>query len=929
MDCAETGTVDRRAGDVRVPRLRSAVTPDQRTAGDGRRTVLRALPRESAPPAEVASVRDERPIAGRRLHNLPSALTSFVGRELEIAEAGRLLAETRLLTLAGTGGIGKTRLGHKVAARLLEDLPDGAWVVELSALADQALVAQAVASVLGVREVSGRPLLATLAEALRGKRLLLVLDNCEHLIEACAALADALLRACPELRILTTSRQALGIAGETIFRVPSLALTGGQDALVSAGGSGASDAVRLFVERARAVVPGFTLTERSTPVLEQICARLDGIPLAIELAAARIAVLSPEQIADRLDDRFRLLSGGSRTALPRYRTLRALVDWSHALLTEPEQVLFRRLGVFAGGWSLEAAEAVCTGSDLASEDVLDLMSGLVEKSLVLPTEQAGEVRYGLLETLREYATERLRESGEDRLLRDRHAAWYLALAERAEPELVKPCQEAWLDRLGRERENLRSAQRWAVERGDAETVARLGAALWRFWWARADAADAREWMNTMVPLAQQSPPIPALVRALDGAAHVAGALADYATCRLLLDAGLAVARQLGDRPLLATLLDSRGRQSFVEGHYSEARVLLNECLAIMREIDDRHGLVRALSHVGFLEYLEGRQESARATYWEGLELARAAGDPNAVAEIFDNLGRTYQAEGDFDAALSAYLEAEAILREIGQGHRLAMVLNNLGSVQTLRDELGVARDRLAEALRLSQKIGNRRRLAFTLAAVATLAAVEGEAERAVRLHAIASAAVAEMGASLVQPMYDIGACHLERARRVLGATGCEAARVAGQVTTLSQAVDEALTWLAADPTGPAEATTPVPAAAPSPVPSTTPRPIPSSTARPTMGSSLASSPVPSMPRVSMPAPGGALSPRELEVAALVARGMTNRQIAAELIITEGTAANHVKHILARLTLDSRVQIASWATERGLHASAPSYSSYPS
>ena len=908
MNYADTGSADRRAGTARAPRRRSTVGLEQRAAAEGGRvSALRALPVERAARPDVPPALDQQPASDRRLHNLPNPLTSFIGREREIAEARRLLRGTRLLTLTGTGGVGKTRLGHQVAACLLDDVRDGVWLVELSALVEPTLVPRAVATVLGVREVPGRPLTETLADALQTRQLLLMLDNCEHLIEACAELADVLLRACPELRIVATSRQPLGMAGETTFLVPSLALSTsteapsaldiGREAVAAAA---PSDAASLFVERAQAVMPAFTLTARNAPVVEQICRRLDGIPLAIELAAARIAVLSPEQIAARLDDRFHLLSGGSRTALPRYRTLRALVDWSHALLTEAEQVLFRRLAVFAGGWSLEAAEAICAGPDLASEDVLDLLSGLVAKSLVFTSEQPDEVRYGFLESLREYAAEKLREADEEVTLRNRHADWLLALAERAEPELQGPHQDAWLNRLDRGRENLRAAQRWAVERGDAETVARFGAALWRFWWARADAADAREWINTIVPLAQQAPPSPALVRALDGAGHVAGALADYATCRLLLEEGLALARQLGDRQLLATLLDSRGRQSFVEGRYAEARPLLDEGLAVLREIDDRHGLVRALSHLGFLDYLEDHQESARAMYHEGLVLARQANDPDAAAELLDNLGRTFQAEGDLDGAERAYKEAEAIWREIGQGHRLAMALNNLGSVQTLRGERRTARARLGEALSLSQKIGNRRRLAFTLAAVAVLAAFEGEGVRAVRLDTVALGAVVAMGASLTQPMHARGVQHLERARQALGGAQAEAAESAGRAMTLEQGVDEALAWLAE----PADS---------GPVTQRPARqePAPAATSAPAVTCAVSGF--------------GSLSPRELEVAALVARGMTNRQIANELIITEGTAANHVKHILARLTLDSRVQIAAWAVERRLHVSPASSS----
>jgi non-specific serine/threonine protein kinase len=869
-------------------------------------------------------------MAGGPRHNLPQPLTSFVGREREIAGARRLLDATRLLTLTGTGGVGKTRLAREIAASLLDpslrsgqDVRDGVWLVELAALADPALVPRAVAAVLDVREEPARPLTATLTDGLRPKQLLLVLDNCEHLIEACAELADALLRACPELRILTTSRQPLGIAGETTFRVPSLALSlsagraettgsapgqaegrgsvsGVQPATGSIGPSAPSEAVRLFVDRARAAMPDFTLTDRNIAAVERICRRLDGIPLAIELAAARVAVLSPGQIAARLGDRFHLLTGGSRTALPRYRALRALIDWSHELLDERERLLLRRLSVFAGGWTLEAAESVCADEDLPEDEILDLLSGLVAKSLVLAGERTDEVRYRFLETLRDYAAERLRDADEEAIFCERHRDWFLTLAERAEPELTGPHQAAWFDRLDRERENLRAAQSWAVARGDPETLVRLGAALWQFWHERADAADARELIDAIVPLVREVPPIPALARALRGVGALAGTLADYATCRVLLDEGLAVARQLEDRRTLATLLDTLGRQSFVQGRYSEARALLNEGLAILRELDDRHGLARALSHLGFLDYLEDRQASAREAYREGIELAREAGDPAVVAEFLDNLGRTFQAEGDLDGAARAYREAVGIWRETGHGHWLAMGLNNLGGVQMLRGELGAARAQLEEALGLSCRMGNRRRMAFTLEAVATLAAMEGQAERAVRLDTVAAAAVAEMGASLTQPAYAAYVPHLTRARQTLGRTAAAAAAATGRAMTLPEAVDETLAWLA-EPQCSAHVDAP-PAREKQPPPVDVP---PVVSAAPTRSG------------------GTGLSRRELEVAALVSRGLTNRQIADELVITEGTAANHVKHILARLVLDSRVQIAAWAVEHGLHQRAAS------
>jgi predicted ATPase/class 3 adenylate cyclase len=378
-------------------------------------------------------------------HNLPVQLTSFIGRKREMAEVKRLLAESRLLTLTGSGGCGKTRLALQVAADLLEEFPEGVWLVELAPLADPGLVPQAVASVLGLREEPGRSLTATLTDALRARSLLLVLDNCEHLLSACAQLVESLLHACPQLRVLASSREGLGIGGEQTYPVPSLSLPDPQR-LPALDELQEYEAVRLFAERAGLSQPRFAVTAANAPSVVQVCRRLDGIPLAIELAAARMKALPVEKIAERLDDCFRLLTGGSRTALPRQQTLRALIDWSYNLLSEPERTLLRRVSVFAGGWTLEAAEAVCAGEaecagappgplpGIKAWEVIDLLTSLVEKSLVMYEEQGGEARYRLLETVRQYARDRLLETGEAAAVRGRHRDWCLALAERAEPE---------------------------------------------------------------------------------------------------------------------------------------------------------------------------------------------------------------------------------------------------------------------------------------------------------------------------------------------------------------------------------------------------------------------------------------------------------------------------------------------------------------
>src|SRR5918998_1234587 len=365
-------------------------------------------------------------------NNLPLELSSFVGREKELVEIERLLEDSRLLTLTGSGGCGKTRLALAVAGEVVEDFEDGVWLVDLASLADPALVPQAVASPLGVREQPGRSLIETLSDYLGSKKVLLILDNCEHLIGACAELAEALLHSCPNLRVLATSREALGITGEVAWPVPSLSLPDLRR-LPEVESLARYEAARLFLERTAAVNPTFALTEQNAVAVDQICYRLDGIPLAIELAAARAKVLSVEQIAERLDDSFGLLSAGGRTAMPRHRTLHATMDWSHELLPDEERALFRRLSVFAGGFLLGAAESVCAGEELERGEVLELLSHLVDKSLVVAREVSGEARYRLLETVRQYAREKLSESDEAELLRERHAGFYLALAEEAEP----------------------------------------------------------------------------------------------------------------------------------------------------------------------------------------------------------------------------------------------------------------------------------------------------------------------------------------------------------------------------------------------------------------------------------------------------------------------------------------------------------------
>ncbi len=403
-------------------------------------------------------------------HNLPLSLSSFIGRERELAIIRERLEEARLLTLIGPGGTGKTRLSLHTGGEVLSSFKDGVWLVELAPLSDPALIMQTVAAVFGLREGPDRPLVDLVVDYLRGKQLLLILDNCEHLIEASARLADQLLRNCPDFKILASSREALGINGETIYRVPSLSLPE-PDAVTLEALSGC-ESVQLFVERASATNPGFQLMDANASSVAQICHRLDGIPLALELAAARVKVLSAGQIADRLDDRFRLLTGGSRTALPRQQTLQALIDWSYDLLTEPEKALFRRLAVFVGGFTLEAAEAVCAGDGIEPYEILDLLTDLVDKSLVIADERDSSVRYHRLETIRQYARQKLLETDEVMRVRNRHLDYYIEFASLLEKEYINPYQYDIIDKMRPEYDNIRSALSWVVE-NNIENAARL------------------------------------------------------------------------------------------------------------------------------------------------------------------------------------------------------------------------------------------------------------------------------------------------------------------------------------------------------------------------------------------------------------------------------------------------------------------------
>ena len=494
----------------------------------------------------------------KRKHNLPWHLTSFVGREQEIAQLEKFATANRLVTLTGAGGAGKTRLAIEVAHRLIDGFPDGAWLVEFAALSDSALVPQTVAQALELKEQPTRPVIDTLGEHLAYRKLLLVLDNAEHLLEACVHLVDAIVRRSPGVTVLVTSRERLGIAGELTYRVPSLTVPQTGEPLTPEAAS-RYEGVRLFVERAMFARRDFALTAQNASCVASICARLDGMPLAIELAASRLRSMSVEDLNQRLDERFALLTDGSRAALPRQRTLRSMLDWSYDLLTEREQAMLRRLAVFAGGWTLASAQEVCAGDGIDASDVVEQLTSMVDKSLVVTDEQAGATRYRMLETIRQYASDRLRERGEQAQWRARHLAVFVSLAEAFKWEGFGPQQETWFSRIESELGNLRAALAWSAEASPTEGV-RLAAALDLFWRLRGHVAEGREW----------------LARLLD-AFPIDGPKIEHAR-------GL----------LVAGLLEQ------TQGDYAAAKRLMQESLALFRELDDARGTLYLLINLAAL-----------------------------------------------------------------------------------------------------------------------------------------------------------------------------------------------------------------------------------------------------------------------------------------------------------------------------------------
>jgi predicted ATPase/class 3 adenylate cyclase len=674
-------------------------------------------------------------------NNLPIQLTSFIGRERELADASTRLSTTRLLTLIGSGGTGKTRLSLQLSADLLSTFTNGVWFVELAPLAEPSLVLRTVASIFGLREQMGMSLPDLVVDHLRTKHLVLILDNCEHLIDACAQVADQFLHACPNLKIIATSREALGIYGETVYRVPSLSLPDPDQ--VTPDALTRSEAGQLFVARMIASNPNFTLTEKNAAFVVQICRRLDGIPLALELAAARITVFSPEQIASRLGDRFKLLTGGSRTALPRQQTLRALIDWSYDLLNESERTLLRRLSVFAGGWTYDAAEAI--SPDL---EVLDLLSHLVNKSLVAADDAGQETRYQLLETIRQYARDKLLEAGESKQIRNHQLNYFLKFAEAAEPKIYGPDALEWLLRLESEHDNFRTALEWGME-NDVEAALRLVSALQPYWIGRGHEVEGVRWANQALARWETlshpeggdvGPQKIILANAWIALAILMLNLGDNAHLILACEKCLTFARPLDAKRLIAMALIFETAGKLFSGDTESASATAEEILAVARESGDIYVIGLALVVSGEVKAVNKHDfRGGHSDVLEGIALLTKSGNRWGLSIGVVGLGITAKFLDDYSEARSQFETCLPIFREIGDQHRVNVCRSELAHIERAEGHYEKAASMYRETILAWQKLGNRAAIAHQLECFGFIARVSEQDQRAARLFGAAKA----------------------------------------------------------------------------------------------------------------------------------------------------------------------------------------------
>jgi predicted ATPase/class 3 adenylate cyclase/DNA-binding CsgD family transcriptional regulator len=782
-----------------------------------------------------------------QLTNLPIEMTSFLGREAELTKLKELVGKNHLVTISGTGGLGKTRIALHLAAELIDTYADGVWLVELAALSDPSLVAQAVATSIGVREVPGTLLLQTLTAHLQVRSCLIVLDNCEHLITECASLCEHLLGKCPGLTILATSRERIGTPGERLWRMAPLGLPPAA-ARVPINDLMESEAVRLFVDRAWPNLAPSEVDEGNYATILQICRRLDGIPLAIELAAARAKVMTVDELLARLHDRFRLLTGG-RTAMERHQTLRATVDWSYELLEANERKLYRRLSVFAGGFGMADVEAICSGDGVEPAEIIELLERLVDKSLAIPVELGDrEAPMRMLGTLQQYARERLVESGEAEGYLRRHADYFLQRAEHANDEHDSGEHSGWLDRLERDHDNLRAALE-SSQAVSADLNLRLASALVGLWDARGYLTEGRDW----------------LMRALDAWPE--------------------------ETALRAEALGAVGWLEHRVGDFDHAAGHLEDSIRIARATHQREVLARSLRNLALLRVLQGQSEPAQPLVGEAIAVAEALGDRQGTAGALLVQALVAYFQGDVEPARQ-YAEASlAQHRELGDEKVAAFLLACLATLELDHGAEATARSNLRESLEISRQLHEKVDVAFVLESCARLAVARSEPAHALNLAGAAASVRASVGALAAPPWSAMVELTLKPARLALGEGASEAAWREGGGWTLDEAIDRALEWLEAGQDG-----TPV----------VQELGAPAGTADGARGA-----------RVEMGTVAEVLTKREREIAALVGRGLRNREIATKLYIAPRTVDAHVEHIRNKLDFHSRAQIAAWAASQGL------------
>lgn len=744
-------------------------------------------------------------------NNLPLQLTSFIGRESELAQLRNLIAGTapntlsvRLITLTGAGGCGKTRLSLQVGAELTDAFADGVWLIELASVSDPVLLAHAVAMSLGLREQEHVAMTEILSAYLQPREILLIWDNCEHLLNECAQLVDTLLKRCPKLRVLASSRESLNIPGETTFPLAPLPLPSLHASTVTVthadeiNALSRCESIKLFVERAMTVVPDFALTPQNAPRLAQICRQLDGIPLAIELAAARVKAFSVEQIAARLDDCFKLLTGGSRAALPRQQTLKAAMDWGYDLLSEPERALLRRLSVFSNGFTLEAAEAVCgevhtSGTLWVQEsDVFLLLSNLVDKSLVLVEERGEATRYRLLETVRQYARDKLVEAHEAESFRRRQRDYFVKWAEALEAKLAGPDQDKWLKRIEQEHDNLRAAFDWSISMRESEASLKLAGDLWFFWHVHGDWSEGRVYLESAFAARHGTESQPTLAKALHGAGVLAWRQGDYARATEAIQQSWVLYKTLKDKKGMAYAPNVLGLIAHHQGDDARAKTLLEESLTLFRELEDKRGIAYALNILGLIAHREGDNLRAEKLCEESLALRRELQDKRGVALALRLLGGVVLHQGDLKRAATLYKDGLDSFRELGDQWGMANTLWQLGRLTFYLGDSAQAETLFRESLVRQRELANKADIVACLEGLAMVATAQQKNERALLLFGVAEALREQIGAPL--PLAERAEHEHQVARVRAGVSTHQSAALwdRGRAMTLETAIEYAL-----------------------------------------------------------------------------------------------------------------------------------------